>query len=292
MFVISQKANRVMKKILFYGLYVLSLWPICDKIFGMKMEYKTFAIIGIMWAFCAHCSVGDSKLTHQKFPKTVNDLSFIEMMQLKAEGYKPWFDKKAYVPIVLKKDGGAQQPAGPMDYCPKSVNYTWAEPAGRGVLADVGHSVVAGQGGVVCKRDEEVNGYYCAQFCTLSKRYKEVESDVCVYSNMNGAIYGSLGYADGVHAFDKETEGKKIVVRFDGIDLDGGVSTDSDASFNKGVKLGRVKDKANFRYCIRLFSSDENILYCSDGVTEWEEGGDCPGSSNGNADEEGETTDS
>ena len=255
------------------------------------MEYKTFAIIGIMWAFCAHCSVGDSKLTHQKFPKTVNDLSFIEMMQLKAEGYKPWFDKKVYVPIVLKKDGGAQQPSEPFDYCPRDANYTLSESAGGGVLADVSRSVVAGNGGVVCKQDEEVNNMKCAQRCSLSERYKAVESDVCVYSNMDGARYSTLVYPDGVHAFDKETGGKLISVRFDGIDLDGGVSTDSDGVFNKGVKLGRVKDKANFSYCIQLFSrSNENILYCSDGVTEWEEGGDCPG--NSNDDEERDTADS
>ena len=249
----------------------------------MKMEYKTFAIIGIMWAFCAHCSVGDSKLTHQKFPKTVNDLSFIEMMQLKAEGYKPWFDKKAYVPIVLKKDGGAQQPAEPFDYCPDRVNYAWAEPAGGDEFRGVSHSVVAGNGGVVCEQDKQVNDRKCAQYCTLSELYKAVESDVCVYSNSAGLYLEERINDDGTPLFLVDG-GYKIRVVFSGIeDVDVDGAGNPDVNYNKGVKIGKIKDKAQFNYCIALYRGEGWDPVCHDGEL-WGDDG-CSGSGN---DDEGE----
>ena len=280
MFVISQKANRVMKKILFYGLYVLSLWPICDKIFGMKMEYKTFAIIGIMWAFCAHCSVGDSKLTHQKFPKTVNDLSFIEMMQLKAEGYKPWFDKKAYVPIVLKDGGGKQQAAEPIDYCKESIEYNMPQLAGGGKLEHVALSPVFGQGNVACDENKDVNGRSCARYCALSDELKGFEGDVCVYSNVDelklDELLGTGGNSHGA-AFQRKFEGDYVVnVFFASVERDSKVQINSDGTgvdtqmFKRGVKIGKITDKNNFYYCIELWKGNE--AYCADGQRMWKDG--------------------
>ena len=261
----------------------------------MKMEYKTFAIIGIMWAFCAHCSVGDSKLTHQKFPKTVNDLSFIEMMQLKAEGYKPWFDKKAYVPIVLKDGDGKQQAAEPIDYCKESIEYNMPQPAGRGMLAQVALSPVFGQGNIVCeanKEVEDVNKRKCAQYCELSDVLKDFEGDVCVYSNVDDLkldrLLGTGGNWHGA-TFQRYFEGNyAVVVHFASVERDSKVQIGSDGigidsqMFKRGVKIGKITDKRNFYYCIELWKG--NVAYCADGRTEWEDGCSNDGSANGAGD--------
>ena len=80
------------------------------------MVYKRifYGIIGMMWTVGAHCSVDGGKLTYQEFPKTENDLSFVELMRLKAEGYKPYFEKQVYYPIKLNLDDGGGA-AGVMD---------------------------------------------------------------------------------------------------------------------------------------------------------------------------------
>ena len=272
----------------------------------MKMEYKTFAIIGIMWAFCAHCSVGDSKLTHQKFPKTVNDLSFIEMMQLKAEGYKPWFDKQAYVPIVLKKDGGGQQPAGPKDYCPDRVKFDNAEKAGSGVLNNVVKSVVAGNGGVVCRENVKIGDDKCVLVCNLSDKYKDVEDEICVYANIEGMYVVNQVQSrtnellDAYHFKNEITDdGIEYAVwekiqKMDLVDRDAFVDGSGRGSAAKRAvieqKVGKITDKQSFQYCISVYDRSRTSYLCRDGQPWGDEG--CSGNSddNGNGDstEEGD----
>lgn len=56
-------------------------------------KYTLFLITNLI---LCQSVLGKSFLTAQSFPKTFNDLSFVERMQVEAEGFKPFADMKVY----------------------------------------------------------------------------------------------------------------------------------------------------------------------------------------------------
>ena len=227
----------------------------------MVYKHIFYAIIGMMWAVGAHCSVNGGKLTYQEFPKTENDLSFVEMMKLKAESYKPFFDKQVYYPIRLELGDAAKTGAGgtivggdkkdnAVDWCPDKLSTKGAMLASDGasgdlasadieILKNFNRSVVVG--GMLCDYgvSEEINelSYLCLIKCRLTEDQIKHSGKVCFYSNYSGMGKRYVHDPAGM----KQADGDYVVLFSQGI-LDG--------EFHKNDRLGEIQDKEKFFYCI------------------------------------------
>lgn len=220
------------------------------------MVYKRifYGIIGMMWTVGAHCSVDGGKLTYQEFPKTENDLSFVELMRLKAEGYKPYFEKQVYYPIKLNLDDGGGASKQEIDKCPDVLPAFGAQSAVVGALEDVSEadkkilekfnkSVVVG--GMKCEYNKQIPddylSYTCIVYCQLTDKDQQYDGDICFYSN-------SISRAKV-----EDQPDASIVNVQDDVDLYFAEPIDETyqgEEVSKGTKLGKIKDKANFYYCV------------------------------------------
>ena len=228
--------------------YCLYFVLMCDNIIFMKAGIFFYIFMSFVWMGAAYCAPGDSKLIYHDFPKTMKDVSFIDMLELKTKGYEPWFDKKVYTGITLeKKTAVAADAAGAdkgLDYCMESV------PCNHGVeLGETGIKQAVFEGvttGVVCEKDKKVDVLgiprTCVHYCVLDNEKKNLSGDLCFYANVDG----SVGEVNRPEAEVALLESEKYKIYFSGVEK----SVSERDIVKCGDKLGKIADKEKFFYCV------------------------------------------
>ena len=228
--------------------YYLYFVLMCDNIISMKAGIFFYIFMSFVWMGAAYCAPGDSKLIYHDFPKTMKDVSFIDMLELKTKGYEPWFDKKVYTGITLEKKtavaaGTAGKDEG-TDYCREKIGCNFGVDLGEtGIKQAVFEGVTTG---VVCEKDKKVDVLgiprTCVHYCVLDNEKKKLSGELCFYANVNGKI-GSLNDEKKNMAL-LESENYKIY--FSGVKR----TVDEGAEVECGDKLGKIADKEKFFYCV------------------------------------------
>lgn len=218
----------------------------CDNIIFMKAGIFFNIFMLFVWVGAAYCAPGDSKLVYHDFPKTMKDVSFIDMLELNTKGYEPWFDKKVYTGITLeKKTSVAADAAGAdegLDYCMESVS------CNHGVDLEgvpIKQAVVVGiNTGVVCEPNLSKtvleSPVTCVYYCVLDETHKKISDELCFYANAKGKVMPS----NDPTAFNLMAEGYSIV--FSGVTKE----VEDEKDVECGAKLGKIADKENFFYCV------------------------------------------
>ena len=226
--------------------YYLYFVLMCDNIIFMKAGIFFYIFMSFMWMGAAYCAPGDSKLIYHDFPKTMKDVSFIDMLELKTKGYEPWFDKKVYTGITLeKKTAVAADAAGAdegTDYCGEMISCRFGDELGNtGIKQAIFRGINTG---VVCEKDKKVDlmgvSRTCVHYCVLDDKKKKLSGDLCFYANVDGEIapinpttYVGLG-----------SKNHKII--FVGVEK----SVEEGDKVKCGDKLGKIADKEKFFYCV------------------------------------------
>lgn len=224
----------------------------CDNIILMKAGIFFYIFMSFVWMGAAYCAPGDSMLIYHDFPKTMKDVSFIDMLELKTKGYEPWFDKKVYTGITLeKKTAVAAGTAGKdedRDYCVETVGCSTVARQLEGISDPILETVIAGgaYSGMYCEQNREVevlgSEKKCLHYCQLDKTRKALSKQLCFYANVDGKI-GSLNDEKNNMALLESTNYK---IYFSGVKR----SVGEEEAVKCGDKLGDIQDKANFFYCV------------------------------------------
>lgn len=226
--------------------YCLYFVLMCDNIIFMKAGIFFYIFMSFVWMGAAYCAPGDSKLIYHDFPKTMKDVSFIDMLELKTKGYEPWFDKKVYTGITLEKKtavaaGTVGKDEG-TDYCREKIPCGFAAEL-KGT--DINETIFEGVNtGVVCEKDKNMNVLneesVCVHYCELDEDKKKLSGDLCFYANMAGAVE----YTNDGDVLILKSD--KYEVIFSGVTKD----VDNEAKVGCGDKLGKIADKEKFFYCV------------------------------------------